>query len=313
MNINPLILGFAIIAITAHASLPLTIDDLTADKNRFRLESNISYANTHHQSLADNGYSMVDLGNGRGIALPNPVSQTDTNSDTLIAGIGVRYGLSDKMDLGIKANGIYHNQRLQNMGQFTTHNHTKLQDINITGQYQLIDNHKALPNTLVFGELSVYDNTQNIKPKALSSILLGATAYTVNDPIVLSLSSAYQYNKERITQSQNRLKLGDVWSINGLVGFAVNPDITLTGGVGVQVKQADKLLGQKIENTKTQTNLNLGLAYALSERSNLTANVRSNLSGERGSVLSLGITTKLGALPEPLSQKYKQLKSQTAK
>lgn len=107
--------------------------------------------------------------------------------------------------------------------------------------------------------------------------------------------------------------MGDVWSINGLVGFAVNPDITLTGGVGVQVKQADKLLGQKIENTKTQTNLNLGLAYALSERSNLTANVRSNLSGERGSVLSLGITTKLGALPEPLSQKYKQLKSQTAK
>lgn len=100
--------------------------------------------------------------------------------------------------------------------------------------------------------------------------------------------------------------VGDVMAVNGLVGFAVNPDITLTSGVGVRHKWADKNAFGKLENNRTQTTLNLGLAYALTARSNLTANVRFPISGDGGSTLSLGLTTKLGTLPPPLSQKYRQ-------
>lgn len=93
------------------------------------------------------------------------------------------------------------------------------------------------------------------------------------------------------------------------MGFAVNPDITLTGGVGVRHKWADKNELGKLENNGTQTTLNLGLAYALTARSNLTANVRTPISGDGGSTLSVGLTTKLGTLPPPLSQKYRKLKA----
>ncbi|WP_438502306.1 transporter, partial [Burkholderia mallei] len=85
--------------------------------------------------------------------------------------------------------------------------------------------------------------------------------------------------------------IGDVLSINGTVGFAVNPDITLNAGVGWQYKQTDKLQNKALGINQTQTNLNLGMAYSLSARNNLVANIRTNISGDEGSVFSLGLTT----------------------
>lgn len=164
----------------------------------------------------------------------------------------------------------------------------------------------------MFGELSVYDNTQGLKRKNASSALVGFTTYTVNDPIVLSLTGTYQYQPRRETNAGHRMDLGDTATLNGSVGFAVNPDITLTGGVGVRHKWADKGELGKLENNSTQTTLNLGLAYAMTARSNLTANVRTPISGDGGSTLSVGLTSKLGKLPPPLSQKYRQIKSDTA-
>ncbi|KDN25500.1 hypothetical protein MBO_03347 [Moraxella bovoculi 237] len=139
------------------------------------------------------------------------------------------------------------------------------------------------------------------------------TTYTVNDPIVLSLTGTYQYQANRETNASNRVDLGDTAMLNGMVGFAVNPDITLTGGVSVRHKWADKNDFGNIENNQTQTSLNLGLAYALSARSNLTANVRTPISGASGSTVSVGLTTKIGELPPPLSQKYRQAQKQNAK
>lgn len=138
---------------------------------------------------------------------------------------------------------------------------------------------------------------------------MGFTTYTINDPIVLSLTGTYQHQTRRKLDGGGYVDLGDNAMLNGSVAFAVNPDITLTGGVGVRHKWADKNGLGKLENHSTQTTLNLGLAYALSARSNLTANVRTPISGDGGSTLSVGLTTKLGTLPPPLSQKYRQIKS----
>ena len=162
---------------------------------------------------------------------------------------------------------------------------------------------------MIFSEISLYDKTDGLDSKTFSSALIGGTVYTINDPIVLSLTGSYQYNAKRSILTQNKtVDIGDALSINGSIGFAVNPDITLNTGVGWQLRQADKINGTNLGIKHTQTNLNLGLAYALSQRSNITANVRTNISGNGGSTFSVGLTTKLGELPPPLSEKYKNLK-----
>lgn len=307
-KILPYFLLFALVAHTAHADLPLTVSDILTDKNRFKLDTDFSYYNHHKSSVATQGFEMVDLGQGRTIYMPS-LGESHSNTDSVIMGLGLRYGVSDKLEVGIKGNGIYRNARHQSREELSSTSDTYLNDISISSQYQLTKNHAKLPDMLAFGELSVYDNTQGLKRKSAGSALVGFTTYAINDPIVLSLTGTYQHQTGRKTDTGDRIDLGNVATLNGSVGFAVNPDITLTGGVGVRHKWADKGEFGKLENHSTQTTLNLGLAYALSARSNLTANVRMLISGDGGSTMSVGLTTKLGELPPPLSQKYRQIKS----
>lgn len=311
MNFKYLLPSLLALPLLTHADLPLTVDDLLADKNRFKLDTDLSYYNHHRSSVATQGFEMVDLGQGRTLYMPS-LGESHSNTDSVIMGLGLRYGVSDRLEVGIKGNGIYRYARHQSGSELGSTSDNYLNDISISTQYQLTKNHKKFPDSLVFGELSVYDNTQGLKRKNASSALVGFTTYTVNDPIVLSLTGTYQYQPRRETNTGGHVDLGDTATLNGSVGFAVNPDITLTGGVGVRHKWADKGELGKLENNSTQTTLNLGLAYAMTARSNLTANVRTPISGDGGSTLSVGLTSKLGKLPPPLSQKYRQIKSDTA-
>lgn len=308
MNFKYLLVGLPFFALTAHADLPLTVDDLLADKNRFKLDTDVSYYNHHKSSVATQGFSVVDLGQGRAIYMPS-LGESHSNTDSVIMGLGLRYGVSDRLEVGIKGNGIYRYARHQSGSELGSTSDTHLNDISLSTQYQFTKNHAKLPDVIGFGELSLYDNTQGLKNKSGTSALVGFTTYTVNDPIVLSLTGTYQYQANRQTNVGTRVELGDTATLNGSVGFAVNPDITLTGGVGVRHKWADKNKFGKLENNSTQTTLNLGFAYAMTARSNLTANARMPISGDGGSTLSVGLTSKLGKLPPPLSQKYRQIKS----
>lgn len=47
-----IVFGLVSFSLTAHADLPLTVDDLLADKNRFRLDTDVSYYNHHKSSVA---------------------------------------------------------------------------------------------------------------------------------------------------------------------------------------------------------------------------------------------------------------------
>lgn len=295
---------------SAFADLPLTVEDLIADKNRFKLETSLNYVNQNSSNLTSQGSNLVDLGNGRFVSIPNSITQGKTNTDTLIGTIGLRYGVSDSLEIGIKTNGIYNQQRTDVSGKTDNQSDARLKDLVLTTQYQLTKDNKKIPDSLLFAEVSAYDKTQGFKPKNISSALVGGTVYTVNDPIVLSLTGSYLYNSKRdyenLQDFNKTVDVGDVVALDGQIGFAVNPDITLTTGVGWQLQQEDKLNSVKVGANHTQTNLSLGLAYALTERSNLTANIRTNISGDGGSMLSVSLSTKLGKLPPPLSEKYRQ-------
>jgi hypothetical protein len=87
----------SLLTLSAHADLPLTVDDLLADKNRFKLDTDVSYYNHHKSSVATQGFEMVDLGQGRTLYMPS-IGESNTNTDSLIAGLGLRYGVSDKLE-----------------------------------------------------------------------------------------------------------------------------------------------------------------------------------------------------------------------
>lgn len=172
MRLKLLLLTLTILPLITHADLPLTVADILADKNRFKLDTELSYFNQQKTSAVAQGFNSVDLGGGRTIYLPN-IGESNTNIDSLIASLGLRYGVSDRLEMGIKANGIYRNDRHQNGADLSKSSDTSLNDVSLATQYQIIKNHKTLPDGLMFGELSLYDNTQGLKSRSGASALIG--------------------------------------------------------------------------------------------------------------------------------------------
>ncbi len=191
------VLLLVVISTSSFAELPLTVEDLTTDKNKFKLNTNISYFNQSQRNLTEQGYNIIDLGNGRTLTLANPPSEGTTNTDSLIGTVGLNYGVTDKLELGVKTNAIYQQNRHQSLNVSNQETNKHFQDILFSTQYQTTKNHAKLPDSLIFSEISAYDKTLGLSPQALSSVLVGGTIYTVNDPIVLSLTGSYQYNAER--------------------------------------------------------------------------------------------------------------------
>lgn len=101
-----------LISLTAYADLPLTVENLLADKNRFKLDTSLSYYNHHKVAATAQDFDSIDMGNGCIIYIPS-VGNSHSNTDSLIAGLGLRYGVSDKFELGIKTSGIYNAARHQ--------------------------------------------------------------------------------------------------------------------------------------------------------------------------------------------------------
>lgn len=140
----------------------------------------------------------------------------------------------------------------------------------------------------------------------MSSVLIGGTVYHSYDPIALNLTGSYLYNTDRKNHHNATFNSGDTLSVNGQANFIVNPDISLIGGMGWQLKQANTLNNRAPTRAQTQTYLDFGLLYNLTQRSSVAVAARTPISGGEGSIITVGLTTKLGELPTPLSQKYRQ-------
>ncbi len=250
---------------------------------------------------------MVDLDAGRTIAIPLPTTQGESNTDTLVVAPALRYGVTSKLETSLRGSGTLQQSRFQSSAQlsasgqqagFSSQTETAWNDLWLGSQYQIFNNHAKYPNLLAFADLAVLQRGEGFKPAYAQSGLVGLTTYTVNDPLVLSLTSSYQVSGSRQFDDGRNLQQGDVWSLSGSLGFAVNPEVTLTSGLSWRQQQAERLDGTAVSLRRTQTSASVGFAYALSERSNLSFNVANPISGEGGSTLSLQVNRKLGALPD---------------
>lgn len=273
--------------------------------NNIKLTNKLSYHNQNQKSPTQE-FVLLDMENGKTFSMPVLIGEHNTNSDTLIASIGIDYAVNDKLDIGATADFSYHEHRT-NLP--TRSSHKQFNDISINTQYQLFDNHKTLPNLNIYSDVSLYDNSNNFKQNWFTSGLIGINTHMVNDPIMISGTASYQIRPTRTSKMGNKIDLGESLALGAMVGFSVNPEISLNAGINWRMTKPQKHNGQIADAYHTQTSLNLGMSYALNVKSNINANIRTNISGQGGSSFSLGITTQLGKLPPSLTEAYRQLKT----
>jgi hypothetical protein len=109
---------------------------------------------------------------------------------------------------------------------------------------------------------------------------------------VLSLSAGYRQSWQR-HNGVNQVDPGDLLFINPSIGFAVNNQVTLTGGVQFKFRGKDKIDGSELGIRTSQTNLELGFGYASSEQLTINLSIRNDISGNTGAQANLRLLYKI--------------------
>lgn len=106
---------FLSLPILAHADLPLTVESLVANKHKITLETSLVYGNTKSKDTEMVGYIPVQINTNTYVNLSTEFENQKTQQEYLIANFGVKYGVSDKADIGINISGFYDTQKKPNL------------------------------------------------------------------------------------------------------------------------------------------------------------------------------------------------------
>lgn len=266
------------------AELPLTIEDLITDKGKVTLDVTFAYANNHQQGIAAGDAIIVQTGPTSFISLPTRIGETRSDTDTSIATLGLRYGLTKDAELYGRSSYVWNSSRSSSFSSISNNDSNRFSDAWLGLNYRFLTDGKT-PALLGFVEAALTERLKESHSTA-KSWLVGATSYSVVDPVVLSVTAAYRFNRERMDGAR-RYRPGNFLMLNPSLAFAVNDRVTLTGGLQWLNRQPDRTDGQSQSFRRTTTDLTFGLAYGLSAASTLAFAATTSASGNGGASIRM--------------------------
>ena len=289
-KIYPAILTL-LVATPCWADLPLTIEYLLTEKQEFRFELGLNYANSDRNNV-NTRFDLVQTGTGNFVLLPVDVSNQRQNSDILALTLGTRYGITAKTEIYSRLTATADDVRTQNVAETDSRSSQQLNDLvfGVNHQFSPDNDTSAL---LGFAEMSVAENMATDKSDFVHGKTgqIGFTTYRSIDPVVLSLTAGYRYAASREVNRQF-VDPGDLLFINPSLGFAINNEVTVTGGVQFKFRGKDKIDGSGAGIRTSQTDLDFGVGYAASENLTLNFNVRADISSDNGAQAGFNVLYK---------------------
>ncbi|MCU7924863.1 MAG: hypothetical protein KZQ97_00310 [Candidatus Thiodiazotropha sp. (ex Dulcina madagascariensis)] len=269
---------------TVSADLPLIIEDLITDRGKIKLDISLAYANSDKQGVATDDPIVVQTGPASFITLPTVIGESRRNSDSLVATLSLRYGLTRKTEVFSRASYLYSDHRVSDINGTSGSSNSRFTDAwaGINYQFKIDDDTPAL---LGFAEIALSEKHRN-SSHSFKSAMLGATSYHAIDPVVLSITMGYRLNQER-RDAGTQYRPGNLLLLNPSIAFAVNEYITLATGVQWTNREADKYDGVAQGYRHTSTDLLLGTSYGISKGSILDLSFKANASGQGGTDLRL--------------------------
>lgn len=288
-------IGFLLVfsSLNTYADLPLTVEDLLTEKSQFRLEAGINYANSDRRDV-NARFDLVQAGAEGFVLLPVDVNSQRQNSDTFIFTFGTRYGITSKTELYNRIIATADNTRIQNESETQDISSTQWNDI-VLGINHQFSEENATPALLIFAELTALENATTDRSDDVvygNSGQIGFTTYRSIDPIVLSLTAGYRYVGSRSVNEES-IDPGDLGFFKPSLGFAVNNEVTITGGVQFKYRDSDKVEGETVDIKTTQTDMDFGVGYAINEALTLNFSISSDITGDRGAQAGFNILYKI--------------------
>lgn len=255
-----------------YADLPLTVESLISNQGKISLESSLMYGNSKANQAQLSGSLPIQVGANSYINLPTDITTNQQQTDYLIGSLAVKYGISHKSDIGIRVNTSYVTERdLAHTNFDKPQNKFELNDIGITASHQFLEDDKY-PALVGFADVAIIEKRQD-QNTPLANMSLGITTYRSYDPIVLSLTTGYKYNFEKILNNKQNYKPSDIFFINPQVAFAANDRISLLGAINLKHIGKQTLNNQTAFKPRNAIDMIFGLGYGLDDNAsiNLTA------------------------------------------
>ena len=271
-------------AASAHADLPLTVEDLITDKGKVKLDVSLAYANSDRQGVSTGEPITVQTGTTSFVTLPTLIGESRGNSDSLVGTLGLRYGLTGKAEVFARTSYLYSSSRSSDVSGISKNSESRFADAwaGINYQFKKDDDTPAL---LGFAEIALHEKHEK-SSSSFKSALVGLTTYKAIDPVVFSLTTAYRVNLSR-KDGEADYKPGNLFLLNPSIAFAVNDRVTLTTGMQWTNRQADKWDGKAQGFRRTSSDLLLGVGYGIAKGNTINLTFKSNVSGSNGADLRL--------------------------
>jgi len=269
-------------ATTAHADLPLTVEDLITEQGRFKLDISLTYANAEQQGISTDQPIVVQTGPTSFVSIPTVIGERSGNTDSLVATVGLRYGLTEKAEIYTRASYLHTRQRSSDTTGEYQFSESRFADAWAGINYQFKQDDET-PAVLGFAEMALREK-HRVDSASFKSALLGLTTYKAIDPVVFSLTSAYRIHRSRKDDAMD-YRPGNLLLLNPSVGFAVNERVTLTTGMQWTSRHADMRDGGKQGQRHTRTDVLLGVSYGFTAKSTMNINLKANVSGRDGADL----------------------------
>lgn len=272
------------VSFATRADLPLTVEDLITDKGKFKLDLSVAYANSDRQGVSVGEPVTIQTGPTSFVTLPTQIGETVGNSDTTVATLGLRYGLTAESEVFARASGLSLRQRSSGPDGNGSFSESGFSDAWVGVNHQFKKDNKT-PALLGFAEIALREKHRS-SSASFKSALLGLTTYKAIDPVVFSFTGAYRLSQNR-KDGQQIYKPGSLILLNPSVAFAVNDRVTLTTGVQWTRRQADRLDNQAQGTARTATDLLLGVGYGFDKGNTLNTTFKLNASGRSGAELRM--------------------------
>ena len=279
----------------AYAELPLQIEKPLTEQGKWKLEAGLTYANANRSQMTMKEPLLVETESGQVVSVPTDVHQEQINQNTLIPSIGLHYGLTPKVELyGRTAWSMSYTRLLNEIKNKTVQNH-RFDSVWLGVNYHLIDHPEV--NVLGFMEGALTEQRKSMVYG--KTVVLGTTFYRSMDPLVLSLTTAYQHHFKD-DQELSKDHISGVLMLNPQVSFAANDQITLSSGLTWHYLAVDRYSHQlnnasalNTSTAATTTSLNLGLAYLYSPQTTLMLRNHFDVSGRGGAEIGVSVQMRL--------------------
>lgn len=257
-----------LISHNAFADVPLLVENLVTPKGTKAIELGIIYGNNKIKSSSTVGYVPIKIDSSSYINLPTYSINEETQNEFILSALNVKYGLAKNLDINLRTNYLYTSTRYLNIdNQRPSLSEKNISDISLGFNYQFLED-ETNPALIGFLETTLYENN-NSKNPYFQSYTFGITTYRMFDPIVLSLSSGYKYNRNRKLKNSIDYKPSDFFFINPQLAFAANDKISLIGGLNFISIQNEAANNKTILVKRNNLDYTFGLGFGVSDSSSL--------------------------------------------